>query len=139
MGSSTTERDFMTGGVDANYNPQYDANVRAEAAKEWVETWQSLSPYSGLNLIEDGDFVRWRELSITYQVPGDMVTRFGLSNMSVSFAGRNIMLWTKYSGIDPELNAGSAQDGGLNMFRESIDAFGVPIPRTFTMSVNFGF
>jgi len=25
------------------------------------------------------------------------------------------------------------------MFRESIDAFGVPIPRTFTMSVNFGF
>ena len=139
MGASTTERDFMTGGVDSNYNPQYDANVRAEAAKEWVETWQSLSPYSGLNLIEDGDFVRWRELSITYRVPSEMVTRFGLTNMSVSFAGRNIMLWTKYSGIDPELNAGSAQDGGLNMFRESIDAFGVPIPRTFTMSVNFGF
>ncbi len=139
MGASTTERDFMTGGVDSNFNPQYDGNVRAEAAKEWVETWQSLSPYSGLNLIEDGDFVRFRELSVTYRLPTETVSRFGLSNMSLSFAGRNIALWTNYSGIDPELNAASAQDGGLNMFRESIDAFGVPIPRTFTMSVNFGF
>ena len=139
MGASITERDFMTGGVDASFNPKYDANERLAAAKEWVETWQSLSPYSGLNLVEDGDFVRFRELSITYRVPSETVSRFGLTNMSVSFAGRNIMLWTDYSGIDPELNAGSAQDGGLNMFRESIDAFGVPIPRTFTMSVNFGF
>ena len=139
FGSTQTERDFMTGGVNSNYEPQYDPAARLEAAKTWVTTYQSLSPYSGLNLIEDGDFIRWRELSITYSLPKEMVAKFGLSNMSFTFAGRNIKMWTDYAGVDPELNAGSAQDGGLDMFRESIDAFGVPVPRLYTLSANFGF
>jgi hypothetical protein len=45
---------------------------------------------------------------------------------------------TDYSGIDPETNAISGNRGGLNGFQQSIDAFGVPIPRVWNLSIKVG-
>jgi hypothetical protein len=45
---------------------------------------------------------------------------------------------TDYSGIDPELNSISRSNGGISDFQQSIDAFGVPIPRMFNFSIKVG-
>ena len=144
------ERDFLTGGVDANGNPQNSGEVRLEALDEWVNDLLALAPFSGMNHIESADFIRWRELSLTYNVPTSIAQRLRLRNMSFTVGGRNLALWTRYSGVDPELNTFARGGGGAaqgsttsevrdNNFRTGIEAFGFTTPRRFTFTLRVGF
>jgi hypothetical protein len=126
-------------------NPASTAQQRVDAAKEWLKL-RALTPYDGLNQNENGRFVRWRELGLTYNVPTAWASkRLGLRYVSVKASVRNLMLWTPYTGIDPELNeygrgAASTDLNGVEAnFGEGIDAFGLALPRRFTFSVRFGF
>ena len=109
-----------------------------DAARDWVTTYLALSPYSGLNTIEDASFTRLRELSVSYSVDQELANSFGLRSMSVAISGKNLWLSTPYSGIDPETNAISRSNGGISDFQQSIDAFGVPIPRSWNLGVKVG-
>ncbi|MBC7671507.1 MAG: hypothetical protein H7247_03720, partial [Polaromonas sp.] len=54
--------------------------------------------------IEDGDFIRFRELNLSYTASEQWAARFlrGRS-LGATLAARNLgILWTKYSGVDPE-------------------------------------
>ncbi len=53
--------------------------------------------------ISDGDYVRFRELSLTWSVPASLIRGIGLGGASLSVGGRNLGLWTKYDGFDPEV------------------------------------
>jgi TonB-linked SusC/RagA family outer membrane protein len=59
---------------------------------------------------EPADAVRWRELSVTYELPMAFARALRAGRVSITAAGRNLMRWTKYSGIDPESGYNS---GGL--------------------------
>ena len=115
--------------------------------KEWT-TLKALTPYDGLNQNQNGKFLRWRELSLTYNVPTEWASRkLGLRYVSLRASVRNLALWTPYTGIDPELNVygrgagdATADLGGINNnFGEAIDAFGLALPRRFSFAVRFGF
>jgi TonB-linked SusC/RagA family outer membrane protein len=59
--------------------------------------------------VEDASFVRLREVSLTASLPTRLAQRAGARGASVSLAGRNLGLWTDYTGSDPEINfAGQA-------------------------------
>lgn len=122
-------------------NPASTAQQRLEAAKTWANDLASLTPYQGLNEVSDGDFLRFRELSLTYTAPQSFASRFGGRDISFTLTGRNLFLWTKYQGVDPEVayTGGGGQGGIDENFVESIDAFGFPIPRRFGLSVRIGF
>jgi len=79
------------------------------------------------------DFVRFRELAVSYDVPAKYTNRlFGGRSTSVVLSGRNIgMIWTKYPGLDPESNssAGSAQN----------DFFAEPPLRYYIGRINVAF
>lgn len=140
--SARVERDYITGGVDANHNPQNDPNVRLEAARAWAYELVGLAPFSGLNTVEQADFIRWRELSLKYEIPRSFSEQLGIRYMSFSAAARNLMLWTKYSGVDPEINTYGRGSGGPAIeenFIDGVEAFGVPVPRRFTFTMRFGF
>lgn len=59
---------------------------------------------SAAGFFEPGDFLRLRELNLSYTFPEEVAGRFLASrSFVVSFAARNLnMLWTRYSGVDPE-------------------------------------
>jgi TonB-linked SusC/RagA family outer membrane protein len=63
---------------------------------------------------EDADYVKVRELSLRYTLPGQALPaslrRLGLSEMTINLTGRNLKTWTKYRGFDPEV--GTATFGG---------------------------
>lgn len=122
-------------------NPASTAQQRLDAAKKFAYQLHALSPYDGLNQQWSGDFMRWRELSVTYLAPHEIAAKAGASDLQITLAARNFALWTKYRGTDPEVNLfGRSQRGGTdNNFGESIDAFGFPIPRMFTINVKMGF
>ncbi len=82
---------------------------------------------------EPGDFVRFRELAVTYRLPNSLVSRVGrFSGATITASGRNLFKWTKYTGVDPETFG-----GGLGNVQ---DEFQVTPPLTsFTLRVNLGF
>jgi TonB-dependent starch-binding outer membrane protein SusC len=83
------------------------------------------------NWIEKGDFTKLRELSLTYNLPGKL---WKFRNASVTAAGRNLFVVTPYSGYDPEINT-AGQDNIVRGF----DFVEVPLPRSFSLTVNLGF
>jgi TonB-linked SusC/RagA family outer membrane protein len=124
-------------------NPASSAQQRLDAALYWANNLRALAPMSGMNGIHAADFMRWRELSLTYRFPGSLADRLRLSNGAITLGVRNLALWVNddYTGIDPEINAlGRCSDGSLDCnFLSSVEAFGVPVARRFTFSVRFGF
>ncbi|MEL7269932.1 MAG: SusC/RagA family TonB-linked outer membrane protein [Bacteroidota bacterium] len=81
--------------------------------------------------VEDGSFVKLRELAISYNFKPPID---GIDNMSVSLVGRNLISWDDYSGWDPEINT-AGQSNGVRGF----DFAGVPIPRTYQLGINVSF
>ncbi len=83
------------------------------------------------NWIEDGSFVKLREVSLAY----NMKPKFLKGNsMRLSVIGRNLLSFDKYSGWDPEVNA-AGQDNAVRGF----DFVEVPIPRMIMFAVNVNF
>ncbi len=74
--------------------------------------------------VEDGSFVKLREISISYNTP---LEQLGISNLNVSLSGRNVFSFDNYSGRDPETNA-----AGQSVVR-GFDFNEVPIPRTYSI------
>jgi len=121
-------------------NPASTGAERADALMEFATLYKELTPYDGLNLGEKGDFIRFREIGVTYNAPASFAQKLGFSNLSFNLSGRNVLLWTGYLGIDPEMNGNSDRGGGLDgNYYDSVDAWGFPLPRRFTFSVRFGF
>jgi TonB-linked SusC/RagA family outer membrane protein len=122
-------------------NPASTPQQRLDAAKTYWNSLVALTPYDGANQQMPGDFIRWRELSLTYTAPAAWARRIGGSDMSITFAARNFVLWTKYPGVDPEVNVfGRGSGGGTDQnVGESIDAFGFPIPRSLSLNIRVGF
>lgn len=138
--AAKVERDFISGGLDGNGNPQNDGEVRKEAVKEWLNSKLALAPFSGMNTIKRADFIRWRELSLTYRVSPETLESIGFRNLSITLAGRNLALFTNYDGLDPEVNAvgrGSGSSFDQN-YLTGVEAFGWPIPRRVLLRLNFG-
>jgi TonB-linked SusC/RagA family outer membrane protein len=53
--------------------------------------------------IVPGDFVRLRELALTMAIPSEWTRRVGVETSSIAVGGRNLALWTRYDGWDPEV------------------------------------
>ncbi len=96
--------------------------------------------------VEDGSFTRVRELGITYTLPRTITHGLRVQNVSVTGAARNLVLWTHYTGSDPETFNGAAYNvqfaptsGGFvvnNDVRE--DNAAVPLARYWVVRLNVG-
>ncbi len=121
-------------------NPASTPEQRVSAATEYITKYRRLLE-PGLNQAQDGSFLRWRELAITYDLGSSAAKRMGFNTASITMAGRNILMWTKYPGLDPESNEnGRGSTGTLaDNFQNATDGFGLPIPRRVSLAINLGF
>lgn len=84
--------------------------------------------------IEDGSYVKLREVAIQFSLPPGLVRRFGAEGASLRLAGRNLKTWTDYSGLDPETNTFSA-----STVSRGVDFATSPIPRQFIVGLSFNY
>jgi TonB-dependent SusC/RagA subfamily outer membrane receptor len=82
---------------------------------------------------QDGGFVKLREVSLTYSAPASLASRIGANSLSFTLTGRNLATWTKYDGVDPELN-----NSGQSNFNTA-DFLTQPPVRYFIARVNVTF
>ena len=83
--------------------------------------------------IEDGSFVKLRNLQIGYSFPNDLVDKWGLSKLRFYISGTNLFTITNYSGIDPEIQPLS---GSGSAFTLGVDRNTAPISQQFLLGVN---
>ena len=92
--------------------------------------------------IEDGSFVKLRELSASYTVDFAPVKKVFRDGVELTVSGRNLWVWTKYSGFDPEVTTFGTNAGGLGSVQTTaadrgIDFGAYPIPRVWSVSARF--
>ena len=59
--------------------------------------------------VEDASFVRLKNLTVTYSLPGSWVKAMGLTDLNFHFTGRNLFTITSFEGNDPEYEANAIQ------------------------------
>lgn len=107
---------------DASASPMEQARALAMAVDGRLQTD-----------VQKADFLRLREVAVTFTAPDRWARSFGASTLSLTLAGRNLALWTKYPGVDPETN----NFGALN-YRTSDFLSQAPL-RSWVARVNLGF
>lgn len=75
--------------------------------------------------IDDGSFVKLREVALTYGLP--TFSKY-ISGLDLSLVGRNLYSWDNYNGFDPETSAGGSSD-----LLRAVDFGNVPIPRSYQL------
>lgn len=79
--------------------------------------------------IEDGSWIRVKELGISYSLPSNLMDKLPISNINIGFTARNLLLFTNFSGIDPETNL----SGATNSLGR--DYFNMPNTKTYMFSL----
>ncbi len=141
-GAARVERNFITGGVNSDFEPQNDPETRLEATEEWLGEHLALAPFAGVNQIRPGDFLRLREVSLTYSLPESVTTSLRINRLSLTLSGRNLWLTTLYKGVDPEVNAIGRGGGDTDLeenFLMGTDAWNLPPQREFNVELRARF
>ena len=118
----------------ANCRALYDKNASlADQARAVAYRELTGNAKTTYGFIEDGSFIRFRELGLTYTPAESFAQRYlRARNASLSLSARNLgFLWNKYSGIDPEMNYGNGDF--VSEFQTA------PTPTVFTVRLNLGF
>lgn len=119
-----------------------------QQAKEIVNRWTPANPSQTIpraNIaggqkilssfqIEDGSYLRLKNLSIGYNLPLNLIKRFALSSLKVYIAAQNLATFTNYTGFDPEVNF-----RGNNSISQSLDYGSYPTARTILFGINMKF
>ena len=82
--------------------------------------------------IEDGSFLRLANISLAYDIP--LGKKGFVKALSVAFSASNLVVWSDYSGWDPEVNS-----FGANVRRMGIDSNSYPGARTYSFDLKFTF
>ncbi|REL38843.1 TonB-dependent receptor [Rhodohalobacter sp. SW132] len=53
----------------------------------------------------DGSYIRLKSINVSYNLPAGLVQRMSLSSLSVFARAENLLTWTNYPGLDPEVFA----------------------------------
>lgn len=83
--------------------------------------------------IEDASYTKLREVAVTFIAPPTVASALRAGSASLTLAGRNLHTWTKYTGLDPEVNA--LAQGNF----ATADFLTQPNIRSFTARLNLTF
>jgi TonB-dependent starch-binding outer membrane protein SusC len=74
---------------------------------QWPDWSQGYTMEFDTHLLEDASFLRLKNLQVGYSLPKRWLgwTDNVLKGVKVTFTGRNLLTFTKYTGIDPEVNS----------------------------------
>lgn len=80
--------------------------------------------------VEDGSFLRFKYLTFNYAVPAATLKPFGIDKVNVYLTFNNLYVFTKYTGVDPEVGYGG--------FGVSKDNAQTPRSKDFTLGLSIG-
>lgn len=85
--------------------------------------------------VEDGDYLRLKNITFGYKLPAIALERLHISSARIFLSGVNLLTFTKYTGWDPEVNA----DYRSTNRNQGADFYSAPQIKTWTVGLNIGF
>jgi len=85
--------------------------------------------------VEDGSYIRLRQLRLSYNLPQQLLSRIFLSKVNIFLQGNDLFTITDYSGVDPEVNT----FGGNVSTAQGVDNKTYPGASTYSVGINVGF
>ena len=116
--TSIEKRWRKQGDITAMPRAQKDAEWNYAASSRWVE---------------DASHLKLKEISLTYQFDKKVLQKLHLGQLSLWVTGMNLLTWTDYKGVDPEIGVGS----GISMFGVDSQNTAPPIRCTFGLRASF--
>ena len=86
--------------------------------------------------IEDGSYLRVKNITLGYTVPKQVLRRLKMDNIRLYMNVQNLYTFTKYSGYDPEVGASTTDSSGLTF---GVDNGRYPSPLTCSFGLNLSF
>lgn len=83
--------------------------------------------------LEDGSFLRLKNIQLFYNLPKTVVQKLKMNNIRFFIQGENLKTWTNYQGFDPEVSTFS-----ITNTAPGTDFLTYPQARTITFGVNLG-
>ena len=84
--------------------------------------------------VEDGSYLRLKDVSLSYNVKGKLLKKWGITRLQPYFTATNLLTWTNYSGMDPEVN-----QWGNSGTVQGIDWGTYPHCRSYVFGINVEF
>ena len=81
--------------------------------------------------LENGSYLRLRNLEIAYNMSNATLKRIGLKDSRIFLSGQNLLTITKYEGLDPDIV-------GVNIFERGLDNGQYPALRIISLGIRFG-
>lgn len=85
--------------------------------------------------IQDGSFLRLNTVTLGYSLPASLTGKAGVKRVRVYASIYNAFVWTKYPGLDPEVNTNMNQ-GGAQYPTTGLDWGAYPRARSYTFGLN---
>ena len=82
--------------------------------------------------VEDGSYLRLKTLQLGYTFDDVKIKNAGVDNIRVYLSGANLLTFTDYDGLDPEVS-------GRNATTIGVDQGAYPLPRITTLGLNINF
>ncbi|MCK7509012.1 MAG: hypothetical protein MZV70_36585 [Desulfobacterales bacterium] len=124
------DEDFVFDGV--NVNTGQPNNVAVKRNRDYYSRQGGLAGLSEA-YIEDGSYIRLREVSLSYSIPSNWLKKLPIKGLNIGISGRNLLLFTDYSGIDPETNLSGASNS------IGRDYFNMPNTRSYEFNLEIKF
>ncbi|MBB1286296.1 SusC/RagA family TonB-linked outer membrane protein [Flavisolibacter sp. BT320] len=87
--------------------------------------------------LEKGDYVRLRNVMLSYRLPKQVLNRLKLQGLRVFAQGQNLYTWHNFQGWDPEVSSVSDIDG--NGANAAVTGAQYPVLRNITFGINLSF
>jgi TonB-dependent starch-binding outer membrane protein SusC len=98
---------------------------------------ETISSTPSTYYLEDGSYFRLTNIQLTYNIPSAISTKIGMDNLAVYVQGQNLVTMTKYTGLDPDINARNYATGSDRML--GVDESAYPNYKAILFGVRVGF
>jgi hypothetical protein len=123
---NTINKNWWT--IDNPTNDHYMNNVNAHlmagvSAEDNTSSDPDRPYFNDGKFFENASFIRIKDISFSYDLPKSMIKKIGFDNLRLFFTGRNQFTFTKWKGVDPELQ----------------DQRNIPMQKEFVFGLNLSF
>jgi TonB-dependent starch-binding outer membrane protein SusC len=87
------------------------------------ETFVNLTDNTSTRWVEKANFVKLQNLVLGYTLPKSLLSKVGIQNLRIFAQGQDLLMFTKYTGIDPEMESGGVDYNGSP--RQKVVTFGL--------------
>jgi TonB-linked SusC/RagA family outer membrane protein len=88
--------------------------------------------------LENGSYLRVKNIQLAYTLPVGLQKRLGLGNTQIYVQGQNLLTFTKYTGLDPDINLRTSGNNNQDIHM-GVDEGAYPVAKSYLVGLRLSF